>query len=136
LEGMQFHCCHGCFGWEKTTPQDFVVDVAISCDVEAAAKSDDLEDTIDYGAVFDIVGKRMAVPANLLEHLASSIADDLSAAFPQALSIDVCVSKLNPPVPGRAARSKVSVTIPGHAGEEAFPGRAARSKVSVKVPAE
>lgn len=110
LEGMQFRCCHGCFDWEKTTPQDFVVDVELACDLEKAVGSDCLEDTVDYGAVFDAVSSEMSIPSNLLEHLCGRIASRIVSLSPIIEEVRVTVSKMNPPVNGRAVRSAVTIS--------------------------
>jgi dihydroneopterin aldolase len=66
---------HGDQPNERDHPQPFVVDVELSLDVDAAAASDDLSDTVDYGRV---VGEVRAVVEKesfaLVERLASEIA--------------------------------------------------------------
>ena len=55
LEGMEFHAAHGCFEQEKRDGNTFIVDFRGEVDMSAAAMSDDLGDTADYGMVYDIV---------------------------------------------------------------------------------
>lgn len=109
LEGMRFHCCHGCLESEKTTPNLFVVDFEADADVTAAAAGDSLADTLDYSAVYDIVSSRMGIVSNLLESVCSDIVDALAEAFPALERFSVTVSKHNPPVDGEAEWSRVSI---------------------------
>ena len=111
LTGMRFEAFHGCLPEERENGNLFVVDFRCRYDLQKASESDDLADTLDYGAVYDIVAREMAVPSNLLEHVAGRIARTVKASFPDAAGIVVCVAKKNPPVAGQADWSKVSVEI-------------------------
>lgn len=110
LEGMEFRAFHGCLEKERREGNTFLVDFRAEIDLGKAAKSDMLEDTLDYGAVYDIVAGEMAVPSNLLENVAGRIADAVQARFPQIAGFTVRVSKKNPPVAGPAAWSRVTIS--------------------------
>lgn len=111
LCGMEFHSFHGCLEKEKREGNDFVVDFRCSYDISSAAGSDDLRDTLDYSEIYGIVAAQMAVPSNLLEHVASRIADAVAAAHPELEHFEVKVSKKNPPVEGVARWSAVTVKV-------------------------
>ena len=51
LRGLKVRGNHGVFEHEKRDGQDFLVDVVLWTDFTAAAASDDLADTVDYGAL-------------------------------------------------------------------------------------
>ncbi len=75
LRGLLVRGHHGVFESERAEGQDFVVDVALDVDISAAAQSDDLADTIDYGALaLTIAAIVSGEPVNLLETLAERIA--------------------------------------------------------------
>lgn len=109
LTGMRFRAFHGCLPEEKTGGNDFVVDFRCTLDLSAAAKSDRLEDTLDYSEIYRIVAGQMAEPSELLENVAGRIRDAIAAAFPAIPEFEVSVSKLNPPVGGAAAIARVSL---------------------------
>ena len=111
LLGMEFHAFHGCLEEERREGNTFIVDVKVAYDFSAAAQSDDLSDTMDYGLVYDIVSECMGVPSNLLENVAWRIATSIRDAVPGALGVKVSVAKKNPPVNGPAAWSKVNVEL-------------------------
>lgn len=111
LAGMRFEACHGVFDFEKTTPQPFEVDVALYVDLAAAGQSDDLADTVDYGAVFDRVAAIVTgPPVNLIEHLAARIADAALALDARVHAVTCRVYKPEAPLPGPFRTVMVEVT--------------------------
>ncbi|MEN6389026.1 MAG: dihydroneopterin aldolase [Syntrophomonas sp.] len=99
-KGMRFHACHGVSPQEKQSPQPFIVDVELSLDLTRACRSDHIEDTVDYGAVFNCVQNIVEGPSfNLLEALAQAIADRLLADF-EIEAVKVRVKKPEAPVEG------------------------------------
>ena len=111
LDGMRFHAFHGCLPEERENGGEYTVDFSCRRDISDAVCSDNLEDTLDYGAVYDIVASEMAVPSNLLENVAGRIAVAVKACFPELENIKVKVTKLNPPVAGPADSSSVTVEL-------------------------
>lgn len=116
LEGMEFHAFHGCFEKEKTEGNTFTVDFRGELDMSAAAGSDALEDTSDYGQVFRIVDREMAVHSDLLENVAGRIVSSIENEMPGFRTFSVRVSKRNPPVDGKCAWSRITLT--GGSGEK------------------
>ncbi|MCX4333681.1 MAG: dihydroneopterin aldolase [Bacteroidales bacterium] len=110
LEGMEFTAYHGCLESERRDGNLFIVDFSAEYDIRDAVVTDCLEDTLDYGAVYEIIAKEMAVPSNLLEHVAGRIVKSLDIAFPCLGSFSVRVSKRNPPVSGPVQWSRVTIS--------------------------
>lgn len=109
ITGLRVRGRHGVFEHERRDGQDFIVDVALSVPLAAAAASDDVTDTVDYGAVAAAVTAVVAgEPVNLIETLAARIAtaclDDVRVS-----SVEVTVHKPQAPVPGRF--DDIAVTI-------------------------
>lgn len=112
LEGMEFHAYHGCFEQERAEGNLFVVDFKGCYDLKRAARTDNLEDAIDYGDIYKIVREEMAKPSNLLENVAWRIATSINAMFPEFTEFTVRVSKQNPPVGGVCKWSRITVRYP------------------------
>ena len=112
LSGMKFHAFHGCLPVEREKGAEYVVDFKCRCDIGAAALSDRLEDTVDYGRIYRLVATVMAHPSNLLEKVASDIAGSIQAEFPRLEWLSVRVAKLAPPVEGPCECSAVTVERP------------------------
>lgn len=91
---------HGVLPEERTRAQPFSVDIVAWVDMEAAQHSDDLSDTVDYGALAqaaaEVVGGRSY---QLLEALAGRLASALLIVDPRLEAVEVSVHKLRPPVP-------------------------------------
>lgn len=107
LTGLKVYGYHGVFDFERREGQDFIVDVALQTDTRAAAASDALVDTADYGTLAEDIAAIIAgEPLNLIETLAERIADHCLTV---ADSATVTVHKPAAPVP--VAFDDVSVTI-------------------------
>lgn len=109
LEGMHFYAYHGHFEAERIVGNEFLVDVSLETDCLKAAASDNLEDALNYQAVYDIVKQVMHEKSHLLEHVAGRILDTLFTEFSSIQKAKVKISKLNPPMGGQI--EKASVTL-------------------------
>ncbi len=76
LKGLSFFGRHGCHAAEKELGQKFLVDIELECDLTDASRSDDMDDTIDYVAIYNHAREVVEGPSvQLLEVLAGRIAD-------------------------------------------------------------
>ncbi|MGC8783762.1 MAG: dihydroneopterin aldolase [Armatimonadota bacterium] len=109
IEGITFHAYHGASDEEQAIGHRYSVDVVIEFDIRAAARSDDLSQTVNYSTVAKRV---LAVGTEnrfrLIETLAEHIAADILQNFP-ASAVEVTVRKLLPPmkVPAQAVGVKI-----------------------------
>ncbi len=100
FKGMTFYGYHGVYPEETRLGQRFVVDLELGLDLAPAARTDDLNQTVDYGRVYQVVRELVeGKPCRLVETLAERIADALLAGFPVE-EVRVRVTKPNPPIPG------------------------------------
>jgi 7,8-dihydroneopterin aldolase/epimerase/oxygenase len=98
ISGLRELGVHGVLPEEQIRPQPFEIDLELLIDVSAAGESDDLDDTVDYGAVCDAVSRIVSSESyRLLERLASRIAE-VCRADPRVVGAVVEVRKLHPPV--------------------------------------
>ena len=88
---------HGIIGVnpsERTTPQDFVINLEIDADTAAACQSDDIADCVDYAVVADKVTRHAAtIQRFTVEALAEDIAR-IVLAEKRVLRVRVKVEKL------------------------------------------
>ncbi len=118
LRGMRFLGRHGVTLEERMEPQPIEVDVELETDLVAPAASDELADTIDYSAVFELVqGIVEGRSYRLIEALAGEIAAALLAAHgdddPRLAAVEVRVRKPQAPLPGTFDTVEVAVRRPG-----------------------
>ncbi|HEM48645.1 MAG TPA: dihydroneopterin aldolase [Caldithrix sp.] len=54
LKNMIFYAHHGYYEAERELGQKFEVDIQVECNLQSAASSDDLKQTIDYQGIYKI----------------------------------------------------------------------------------
>jgi len=110
IEGMDFFAYHGCFTEESIIGTRFEVDLVAEVDTEQAEADDNLHHTVNYVTIYETVKKEMEIRSNLLENVAHRIIDSVQKRFPMITSLEVKVSKLNPPLGGKVDRVSVTLT--------------------------
>jgi dihydroneopterin aldolase len=101
LTGLRVDGRHGVFEHEKRDGQTFVVDVTLWLDLTTAAATDDLANTVDYGALAQLAAGIVAgEPRDLIETVAAEIADAVMARYAGAVhAVEVTVHKPQAPIP-------------------------------------
>lgn len=112
LEGMEFHAFHGCFAEEQVIGNTFIVDLYFDTETAAAESSDKLSDTVNYAAVYELVKKEMAIKSKLLEHIGRRIISSIRTEFPELETIELKISKMNPPIGGKVDNVSILLTDP------------------------
>ena len=101
---------HGVFEHEKRDGQPFITDAVLHMDVGAAAATDDLSKTADYGAVAEaIVAVVTGEAFDLIETLSVCLAEKILADFPVVQAVEVTVHK--PKAPIQVPFGDVSITV-------------------------
>jgi len=90
---------------------DYLVNLKVKANLDKAAVSDDLKDTVDYVLLQKIVKEEMAIRSKLLEHVGKRIVDKILLSTPLVNSVKVKVSKVNPPIGGDVAEVNVSIKV-------------------------
>ncbi|HPE55108.1 MAG TPA: dihydroneopterin aldolase [Bacteroidales bacterium] len=112
LEGMEFHAYHGCFAEEQVTGNTFFVDIYFDTDTSVAEDTDDLNETVNYAEVYEIIKAQMELKSKLLEHVGKRIIDAITKRFPEVETIELKVSKMNPPIGGKVDNVSVILNHP------------------------
>ncbi|MEZ0362916.1 dihydroneopterin aldolase [Mycobacterium sp. pUA109] len=126
LRGLTVRGRHGVFDHERVNGQDFVVDITVWLDFAAAAASDQLADTYDYGLLAERAAAIVSGPArNLIETVATEIAEDVMNDD-RVHAVEVTVHKPQAPIPQtftdvavvarRSRRSGRGVVVPAGGG--------------------
>lgn len=109
LTGLSAVANHGVYQFEREGGQIFTVDLVLYYDASAAAMSDRIEDTVDYGKIAeDAVAILQGPPVHLLETLATAMAM-MALEHPLVVKAEATVHK--PMAPIRHRFSDVSVTV-------------------------
>jgi dihydroneopterin aldolase len=109
LEGLEFHAHHGVYGHERSSGNKFEVDVLVETQFADSAFHDELSGTINYEDLYAIVKGEMEKPSKLLETVGHAIAKRILSTFTAAISVEVKISKFNPPIGGVCRKASVVV---------------------------
>jgi len=100
IEQLDIYAYHGFFSEEERLGQRFVLDLVLDVDLRAAALSDRLADTVDYGRAVAIVSEAFTARRyHLLEGAARAVALSLFEAFAPVAGVEVTLRKPAPPIP-------------------------------------
>lgn len=109
LAGLEVFARHGALATEAERGQTFKVDVVVSLDLAAAGASDDLADTVDYGALASRIHQVVANERwDLIERVAERVADTVLEDR-RVRQVEATVHKPEAPIPLRFG--DVSVTV-------------------------
>jgi dihydroneopterin aldolase len=108
VEGIRVFAYHGHLPEEAKLGGHFIVNIWITADTTKVEKSDDLNDTVDYVKIIEIVKQQMAIRSDMIEHPARKIVDAI-LPLQKVQKVKVEVQKITPPID--ATFDKISVTI-------------------------
>ena len=109
IENMEFFSYHGCYDTEKIVGNKFLVNLWIKGDFSKSAKTDNINDAVNYQTAYELVKHEMDTTSNLLEHVCKRIIDQIYQKLNGIDEVGVKVSKMNPAMGGKM--NKVSVTL-------------------------
>lgn len=111
LIGMKFYSHHGCFEEERVIGNKFEVSFWAEADLSLPAKTDDINDALNYQEVYNVIKEQMGQPSHLLESVARRILDAVKERFPYIENAQVTIDKLNPPLGGEVYASRVTMSL-------------------------
>ncbi|MEO6583364.1 MAG: dihydroneopterin aldolase [Ferruginibacter sp.] len=96
LNNLVFYSHHGVHPEETVLGTHFELDVAVTFEEKGVIKN--LEDTVDYVSIYQIIQQHMQRPSRLLETVAMQLAEEIYKNNSGITTINICISKLNPPI--------------------------------------
>ena len=109
IEDIQCYSFHGCLEEEAKIGGNYRVDVYVEINADLAILSDELSGTVDYVTVNKIVREQMAIRSKLIEHVAGRIMTALHREIAGEMTIEVKVTKFNPPVNSQVGQASVTL---------------------------
>ncbi|MDR3272478.1 MAG: dihydroneopterin aldolase [Flavobacteriaceae bacterium] len=107
LKNIEIYAFHGCMEEEAKIGGRYVVNLTVTLNLKKAGKSDDLQDTVNYAVLTQIVVKQMKIRSHLLEHAAQRILDKIGAECKKIVKAEISVAKIAPPVNANVEAAKV-----------------------------
>jgi dihydroneopterin aldolase len=113
LTGLLIHAHHGVMEHESKVGQRFVLDLELWIDLDNAARSDKLVDTVSYASIVENATHAFTAQSyRLVEAAAGAVADALLTAFARVSTVQVTVRKPHAPI--AAIFADVGVTLLRH----------------------
>ncbi len=101
LKNLGFYGYHGVLEAENVLGQKFFVDLELGVSLKKAGESDNVEDTVHYGMVYDLVKSIVEGPAlNLIEAVAEKTIEAIFENFEKVESVKMELKKPEAPVNG------------------------------------
>ena len=107
VEGIRVFGYHGHLSEEAVLGGHFVINVWVKVDTSEVEKTDDLNHTVDYVKIIEIVKEQMAIRADMIDVPAKRIVDAI-LPLNKVQKVKVEVEKVLPPID--ASFDKISVT--------------------------
>jgi dihydroneopterin aldolase len=108
LEEVRFFAYHGLFPEERIVGNWFILTVQVAKKVESISFTT-IDQTFDYGVIYCICQEAMAEPVDLLETIASQIANRLKQTFEDLSSYEIHIWKEQPPLGMVSGKSRISI---------------------------
>lgn len=110
VENIRVYAYHGCLKQETKIGSDYRVDLEVEANLKTSAKTDNLNDTVDYVILNKVIKEEMSSPSHLLETVAKRILKRVFSEEKLVKKATVWVSKLNPPIGGDVERVTIKMT--------------------------
>ena len=108
LKDLQFFSFHGLHEAERILGNNFAVNVSVT--ITAQNSISNLDQSVDYVLLYEIVKKRMEIPTALLETLVQEMSAQIHSTFVNATAINISIDKIFPPISGFQGTVGVSFT--------------------------
>jgi dihydroneopterin aldolase len=109
LEDVKIYASHGVLPEENIIGTYYILNAEIHTDLWDAAVSDDLNDTISYADINEIIHDEMKIKSKLLEHVAGRIITKINEKFNQISYIKLKITKTSPPMKGEMKGASIEL---------------------------
>ena len=117
VEHLEFVGHHGVYEEERRDGRRFAADLSVDVHRPDGARTDDIEDTLDYRALAQVILEVGEGPSrHLIERLASDMLDRLFERYDAIGSAELTLRKYATGVPG--APDSVGITVTRHRGDD------------------
>ena len=111
LDDVRIYAYHGVMEQERRVGGWYSVSLRVHYNITRALENDNVDDTLNYAQLLDVVKKEMSVSSNLVEHVAGRIAKAVYTAFDGVGCVEVKLLKLNPPMGAECAGAGVELEM-------------------------
>lgn len=109
LEKIKIYAYHGVLPEERQIGTYYYIDAELHTDFAKATQTDNLEDTISYADINEIIHQEMKIPSQLLERVAGRILERIEREFPKVEYLKLKITKTAPPMQGEVQGAAVEI---------------------------
>ena len=109
LENIHLYAFHGALPQENKVGGWYTLNLRARIDSHDCIASDNLEATVNYADIYEVVRSEMQIPSKLLEHVCGRILERLFEKFTIIAEIEISLTKDTPPMGGDRLSSSVKV---------------------------
>jgi 7,8-dihydroneopterin aldolase/epimerase/oxygenase len=106
LANLKFFARHGVHNEERVLGGAYEINATVT--FKENKRITDLQQTVNYAIIYDIIRQRMQKPAALLETVVQDLADSIYTLDNRIASIDINLKKMHPPI--EAFEGSISVS--------------------------
>lgn len=110
VHGIRLYSNHGCMQEEAIIGSHYEVNISVWANLSVSVQTDELIDTVDYVALYEITKSEMGKRAKLLEVVCQRIMNRIMDEHPAVQKASVNVAKLSPPINGDVERVALTFT--------------------------
>lgn len=111
LHNIHIYAHHGVLEQERSVGAHFTLDVTLIISDCSCAFTDDINGTVSYADLYELIRKEMQTPSKLLEHVCQRIINKIFVSFPTVKRATITLCKDTPPMGGD--RLNAAVTLSG-----------------------
>ncbi|SIQ18457.1 dihydroneopterin aldolase [Chryseobacterium sp. RU37D] len=109
LEDVKIYAYHGVLPEENIIGTYYILNAEIHTDLWKAASSDNLNDTISYADINQIIYDEMKIKSKLLEHVAGRIIAKIHEKYSEISYIKLKITKTSPPMKGEMKGASIEL---------------------------
>ena len=98
LKELRLYAFHGVLPQENKIGAYFTINAELDTDFSKAIETDELDGTVSYADVLEVIKKEMSTPSKLIEHVGGRIIKSIFAEFPSVTKVKLRIIKENPPM--------------------------------------
>lgn len=98
LDSVRIYAFHGVLSQENKIGAYFIVSAELDTDFSKAMETDELEGTVSYADVYELIKEEMSITSKLIEHVGGRITKGIFNRFPSVTKVKLRIIKENPPM--------------------------------------
>ena len=109
IDNLEIVAHHGVFPFEREKGNIFLVSVEVEYDFIESALKDNLDNTLNYAELTNLVIEEMSIPRNLIESVTYSIYQRIMEKWPKVKGGCIIICKKYPPLPSPTPEASVKL---------------------------